>query len=103
MMALDADDLDHRADASLREDVIQALGLALHVPAELRVGVQDGIVHLAGRLPSLDLWESAAVAAARVPGVRGVVNRIEAPGAPTPARMITLDLDNEEDHKRKSP
>jgi hypothetical protein len=30
--------------------------------------------------------------AGQAPGVRGVVNRIEAPGAPSPAREINLDL-----------
>lgn len=63
--------------------------------AELRVGVLNGIAHLAGAVSSL--LERAAVEelARQVPGVRGVVNRIEAPGAPSPAREINLNLKNE--------
>jgi osmotically-inducible protein OsmY len=60
----------------------------------LRVGVLNGIVHLAGVVPSPEMRSLAAELARSVPGVRGVVNRIEAPGAPPPARTINLDLDS---------
>ena len=60
--------------------------------ANLRVGVLNGIVHLAGIVSSLETWTIAAELAGAVPGVRGVVNRIEAPGAPSPARTIHLDI-----------
>lgn len=60
--------------------------------AELRVGVVNGIVHLAGKTGDLSTRAAAAELAAEIPGVRGVVNRIEAPGAPSPARPIHLDL-----------
>jgi osmotically-inducible protein OsmY len=60
--------------------------------ANLRVGVLNGIVHLAGVVASLETRIAAAELAGRLPGVRGVVNRIEAPGAPSPARTVNLDL-----------
>jgi osmotically-inducible protein OsmY len=60
--------------------------------ANLRVGVMDGIVHLAGVVTSVEARIVAAELAEGVPGVRGVVNRIEAPGAPSPGRTIHLDL-----------
>ena len=60
--------------------------------SDLRVGVLNGIAHLAGKVDSLDQRRSAEEIASQVHGVRGVVNRIEAPGAPSPARLINLDL-----------
>lgn len=60
--------------------------------ASLRVGVLNGIVHLAGMVASPETRNLAAELARSVPGVRGVVNRIEAPGAPRPARTVNLDL-----------
>ena len=59
---------------------------------EIRVGVLNAIVHLAGQAPSLEIWHYAGQMAAQVSQVRGVVNRIAAPGAPEPARTIHLDL-----------
>jgi osmotically-inducible protein OsmY len=63
--------------------------------ADLRVGVLNGIVHLGGRVGSLAERAATEELARQLPGVRGVVNRIEAPGAPSPAREINLDLKNE--------
>jgi len=60
----------------------------------LRVGVLNGIVHLAGVVNSIETRILAAELAEDVEGVRGVVNRIEAPGAPNPARTIHLDMKN---------
>jgi len=62
--------------------------------ANLRVGVLNGIVHLAGVVTALEIRIAAAELAKDVPGVRGVVNRIEAPGAPSPARTVYLNLQN---------
>ncbi|MEW5827386.1 MAG: BON domain-containing protein [Chloroflexota bacterium] len=62
--------------------------------ANLRVGVSNGIVHLAGVVNSIETRIIAAELAEEVEGVRGVVNRIEAPGAPLPARTVNLDLQN---------
>ena len=90
-------------DAGLRLAVLKALEvIELTAPLNLRIGVLNGIVHLAGQAPSLDIWNLAEQLAALIPGVRGVVNRIEAPGAPSPARTINLVLDNDEHHKRSS-
>jgi len=38
--------------------------------------------------------ETAEKLAKQVVGIRGVVNRIEAPGAPSPSRAVNLDLNN---------
>lgn len=62
--------------------------------AGLRVGVLNGIVHLAGVVDSKAVRSAAEEIARKMPGVLGVVNRIEAPGAPKPARTIHLDLRN---------
>ena len=62
----------------------------------LRVGVVNGIVHLAGIVSSIKLRLVAAEIAIDVAGVRGVVNRIEAPGAPSPARMININIQQNE-------
>jgi hypothetical protein len=56
----------------------------------LRVGVLNGIVHLAGVVNSIEMRILAAELAEAVEGVRGVVNRIEAPGAPSPSRTVHL-------------
>jgi osmotically-inducible protein OsmY len=58
--------------------------------ANLRVGVVNGIVHLAGVVNSIETRVVAAELAEEVQGVRGVVNRIEAPGAPLPSRTVHL-------------
>ena len=60
--------------------------------ANLRVGVLNGVAHIAGVVSSLETYLVAAEIAGSVRGVRGVVNRIEAPGAPSPARIIHLNL-----------
>lgn len=58
--------------------------------ANLRVGVLNGIVHLAGVVNSIETRILAAELAEEIEGVRGVVNRIEAPGAPAPSRTVHL-------------
>ncbi len=59
---------------------------------DLRVGVLNGIAHLAGKVDSLENRGLVEKLAGQVTGVRGVVNRIEAPGAPSPGRTIHLEL-----------
>lgn len=63
--------------------------------ANLRVGALNGIAHLTGVAASIETRILAAELAEEVAGVRGVVNRIEAPGAPSPARTVNLNLQNE--------
>ena len=81
------------SDESLRAAILTALADdELTAKAELRVGVLNGIAHLAGKVNSLVEWATAADLVGQIAGVRGVVNRIEAPGAPSPGREINLDL-----------
>lgn len=83
------------SDEALREAILATLDRESNIiTAELRVGVSNAIAHLAGKVDSLasrDLVESLVK---EVSGVRGVVNRIECPGAPSPARTVNLDLNN---------
>ncbi len=80
-------------DEQLRARIIQALMLDEHtMPLDLRVGVLNEIVHLTGQASSLDIWNLTERIVLGVKGVRGVVNRIEAPDAPFPGRTIHLDL-----------
>jgi osmotically-inducible protein OsmY len=54
--------------------------------------VLNSIAHLAGKVDDLSKRDLAEALAQHVPGIRGVVNRIECPGAPSPARTVNLDL-----------
>jgi len=63
--------------------------------ADLHVGVLNNIAHLAGKVDSLAKRAVAEEIAQSVVGVRGVVNRIEAPGAPSPARTVHLNLSDQ--------
>jgi len=81
------------SDESLRAAILAALmDDVMTAKAELRVGVLNGIAHLAGKANSMLEWATAADLVGQITGVRGVVNRIEAPGAPSPGREINLDL-----------
>jgi osmotically-inducible protein OsmY len=83
------------SDESLRAAILAALAADERTAmAELRVGVLNGVAHLAGAASSLPARAAAQELAGKIPGVRGVVNRIEAPGAPSPGREINLDLSN---------
>ena len=80
-------------DDELRAEVLRRFAADERTAQEiLRVGVLNSVVHLAGVVPSIEVWLAAAELAENIPGVRGVVNRIEAPDAPSPARTINLDL-----------
>lgn len=82
-------------DERLRAAVLAALAAEVRTAAaDLRVGVLHGIVHLAGSVDSLDTRTRAEELIHDLDGVRGVVNRIEAPGGPKPSREINLDLKN---------
>jgi osmotically-inducible protein OsmY len=83
----------HSTDDGLRSSVLQTLAEDTRTAAlDLRVGVLNGVVHLGGAAPSQELWRLAETIAARVVGVRGVVNRIEAPGAPSPMRKVNIPM-----------
>ena len=83
-------------DEQLRQTVRQALeGDRRTEGLGLRVGVLNGVVSLAGVAPSVSVWRLAQAIAGGVAGVRGVANRIQAPGAPSPMRSIDLDLPHE--------
>ena len=85
------------SDESLRAAILTAFAADAGIASvDLRVGVLNGIAHLAGNTASLEIRDTAERLAENVRGVRGVVNRIEAPGAPSPARTVDLHL-----HKRK--
>jgi len=80
-------------DECLRDAILTAFAADERLANEnLRVGVLNAIAHLAGKLDTLSKRALAEELANQVPGIRGVVNRIESPGAPSPARTINLDL-----------
>lgn len=81
------------SDDSLRIAILLLLAEdARTTRADVRVGVLNGVAHLAGLVENLETRSAAEELAWRVEGVRGVVNRIDAPGAPSPAREINLNL-----------
>jgi osmotically-inducible protein OsmY len=83
-------------DESLRAAILAAFTADERTAnADIRVGVLNQVAHLAGVVDSLARRLAAEEIAGQVAGVRGVVNRIEAPGAPSPAREINLNLTNE--------
>ena len=83
-------------DETLRAEILALLAVGNQTAsADLRVGVLNSIVHLAGAVNSLQERAAIEELVGQLPGVRGVVNRIEAPGAPSPAREINLNLKNE--------
>ena len=85
------------SDENLRAAILALFAAdARTASADLRVGVLNGIAHLAGKAASLKIREAAEELAKNVHGVHGVVNRIEAPGAPSPARTVDLNLQNKE-------
>jgi osmotically-inducible protein OsmY len=84
------------SDEDLRAAILAAFTVDAHTAsAELRVGVLNGIAHLTGKATSLEVRNAAEGLAKNMRGLRGVVNRIEAPGAPSPARRIDINKENE--------
>ena len=81
------------ADETLREAILAAFAANNRIASDnLRVGVLNSIAHLAGKVNDLSKRDLAEALAHQVTGVRGVVNRIECPGAPSPSRTVNLDL-----------
>jgi osmotically-inducible protein OsmY len=86
--------VDDSSDEELRKAVRAALAADPDTAGlTLRVGVLHAVVHLGGHAPTSGLRHRAETVAAGVIGVRGVANRIDAPGAPSPIRTIELPLD----------
>ncbi len=84
------------SDEDLRAAILAAFAANAQIAsADLRVGVLNGVAHLAGTAASLEIREMAEELAKNVRRLRGVVNRIEAPGAPSPARRIDINKENE--------
>jgi osmotically-inducible protein OsmY len=79
-------------DETVRLEILKELTKSLPHASNLRVGVMGGVAHLGGKLSNRNEWELAEAIAQSVFGVRGVVNRIEAPDAPAPGRKIDLDF-----------
>jgi osmotically-inducible protein OsmY len=80
-------------DENLRAAILAEFAAESRIAsAKVRVGVLNGIAHLAGMVDSLAKRSTVEELARKVPGVRGIVNRIEAPGAPSPSRTINLNL-----------
>ncbi len=80
-------------DQELRATVLDALAADVRFTRlDLRVGVHNGLVHLGGSAPSLALRSQIERLISGIPGVRGVVNRVHAPGAPSPIRRVNLNL-----------
>ena len=89
--------MDFHPDEHLRMTIISALAENEKTATlNLRVGVVNGVAHLGGSAPTFTQWELAQGIAAQIQGIRGVVNRIEAPNAPAPGRIIHLDLSSQE-------
>jgi osmotically-inducible protein OsmY len=91
------------SDESLRAKILEIFFADSRTNwVNLRVGVLNGIAHLAGTVDSVEMRFAAEEFARQMPGVRGVVNRIEAPGAPSPAREINLDLKDENERRKNT-
>jgi len=69
-----------RADADLRDDVLQALLLDAHVPPGVGASVEDGVVTLAGDVEWHYQRDEAVFLAGNILGVTGVDNRIRLTG-----------------------
>ncbi|HCS38433.1 MAG TPA: hypothetical protein DIW44_02465 [Anaerolineaceae bacterium] len=81
-------------DEKIRKEILLVFSKGLGEDLNLRVGVLNSIAHLAGTVNSMLKRQTAEELAKQVVGIRGVVNRIEAPGAPSPSRAVNLDLNN---------
>ncbi len=81
-------------DEDLRKAILNVLKGDNRISSgKLRVGVLNSIVHLAGSVSSRKERHVAEELAKEVPGVLGVVNRIDSPDAPSPARTVNLKLE----------
>lgn len=85
--------VNQATDEGMREALLAAFKADRRLrQLDIRVGVLNGIVHLAGRTRTTGQRQLAEELASKQPGVRAVVNRNEAPGAPSPSRTININL-----------
>lgn len=90
----------HNSDANLREIIFTIFASdSRFSSSDLRVGVLNGIVHLAGKVNTMADRDAVEQLARQVSGIRGVVNRIDTLGAPSPSRIIDLDFINEKERR----
>ena len=90
-------------DDDLRQEIIAKLTTDERTAGSaLRVGVLNAIAHLAGEVDSLEVRNAAEDIAYSVAHIRGVANRIQAPGSPEPARIINLNLNELNKDERNS-
>ena len=83
------------SDVKLRAQVIETIFANQQFnQLDIRVGVNKGIVHLAGSAPSLERRQDIEDYVRKISRVRAVVNRVDAPGAPSPSRLIKLNINN---------
>lgn len=81
-------------DEDLRKIIMTAFKGDIRIKNDnLRVGVLNCVVHLAGSVTSRTERNAAEEIAKEVPGVLGVVNRIDSPDAPSPARTVNIKFD----------
>ena len=71
-------------DDLIREQVIAALESACWAPCRLKVTARDGVVSLSGVVASKNARQAAIVAAENVPGVKKVLDNLEARAYPPP-------------------
>lgn len=76
----------------IRTEICRLLEGADYAGFEIMVGVENGIVHLAGTVPDQTVRDQIEFEVGKIEGVRGIANRIAAPGSPPPGRPIDLDL-----------
>jgi osmotically-inducible protein OsmY len=89
---MSTNNLQYQDDETLRTKVMNTLASdSRFCQLSLRVGVRKGIVHLGGNVPTFDVWIQVEQRVAKIPAVRGVVNRMRAPGAPSSSRTIHLE------------
>lgn len=89
-------------DRLLRDAVLRALmSDTVLASLELHVGTSRGVVHLSGRAPTLEVRARAEQVVTSIAGVRAVVNRIEAPGAPCPSRIINLNFSRKKKQEKR--
>ncbi|RCK74678.1 MAG: hypothetical protein ANABAC_1395 [Anaerolineae bacterium] len=82
---------NNSTDHDLHDQVRRALAAHPELrEAEIRVGTANGFVHLAGKVSSLSVYLLIERIVKDIPGIKSVINRIEAPGAPSPSRSIHL-------------